>query len=97
MFVSYNVADSGYGYMCFSGFVTISWLIKFIEDRVFSKVSIIFMSAYSTKKTHNVYMHTNGVYRFEKWDKPLANVNDIGDLYTHLYNKYGFTNILGYY
>ena len=83
--------------MCFSGIIgNIQGLKDYIESRLFRKVVIQFISAYSSKPKHSVQIHTSGVYRTILWKHPLRTAEEIGSLYSYLYRKYGFTNILGY-
>jgi len=96
MFVSYVLKDKTYGFMCFSSIGNIKKLKEFIEDKVTVAIALQFISKYSSKKKHNVQTFTNGIYRNILWNKSLNNVDEINDLYTYLFKKYGFTNILGY-
>lgn len=97
MFVSYRSEEGNYGYMCFTdGYVKVDKLHEYIEDRLFRKASIQFISRYSDKKEHWVQMYTDGIYRNELIKMPLGDVEEVGDLYIYLHRKYGFTNILGF-
>ena len=96
MFVSYS-SKSGYGYMCFHEGNRINDIHNFLEDRIFEKIHIIFMSKFSDSEFHDIYMHTNGIYRLDRMEHTLRDTEEICCLYDCLYQKYGFTNILGYY
>lgn len=97
MFVSYRTEEGNYGYMCFSGIVAdMQWLKDYIESRLFRKVAIQFITRYSNKKKHCVQTCTDNVYRNITWEHTLKDVEEIGNLYSYLYRKYGFTNILGF-
>lgn len=95
MFVSYKVEDT-YGYMCFGGSVEVEGLKKYVEDRLFRKINLMYVSKYSNARSNYVWIHTDKIFRTIQWDKALSNVEDIGNLYVYLYRKYGFTNILGF-
>lgn len=97
MFVSYRTSEGSYGYMCFTdGYVKVDKLHEYIERRLFGQVQIHFITHYSNKKEHWVSTHTEGVYRTELMDINLKDAEGVGDLYTFLYRKYGFTNILNF-
>lgn len=97
MFVSYHVANEGYGYMCFGCNDSIFNIHEFLEDHICAKVYINFASQYSHKSSHMINTHRDGKYYMELFDGSLGDVEEVGRLYTYLYDKYGFTNILGFY
>lgn len=83
--------------MCFKTGTSILLIHEFLVSRILEQVKIIFASKFSTKISNNIYMYTDGVYRMERFDKPIRDPEEINCLYCFLYDKYGFTNILGYY
>lgn len=98
MFVSYFIVNHGYGYMCFREGTSISYIYDFLNDVMLDKASIIFASNYSTRPVHFIDTFRDGKYKIEKYNKSLASVDEIGDLYTYFYGKYDkFTSIIGYY
>jgi len=100
MFVSYLLSREKklqLGYMCFNGTVQEEGLAEFIADRLFvNAVLILARLPYREEVTHVTFFNTKvGIQRIQ-YDKPLSNVEEIGDLYLMLHREYGFSNIIRY-
>lgn len=97
MFASYKTRD-GYGYMCFGGETKVSDnLLEYIQERVHDDtIKLLYVNGYSDYTLNYVWIHTDGLYQTILYTKTLKDVEDIGSLYSFLFRKYGFTNILGF-
>lgn len=96
MFVNYIVKGSGYGHMCFRRGTSIWYIRDFLADIMLEKTSIIFARNFSKEPVKFIETYREGEYHLEKYDGFIRDVEELNDVYTYLYDKYGFTNILGY-
>jgi len=98
MFVSYLFTRHNelmFGYMCFTGMVSEEKILPFLRETLFVKVVLIIARIPYTKKVKSVMFYNKSLgLQIMDYDKPLANVGEIGGLYTMLYRKHGFCNIV---
>ena len=98
MFVSYMFTRHNeimFGYMCFTGMVPKDKLTEYIQKTLFVKVILIIcMTKYTDSKIKVLFYNKHIGLEIIDYNKPLSNVGQIGGLYTMLYRKYGFCNIL---
>ena len=97
MFVSYMSTIDGeiyFGYMVFKH--NFPELEEYIKERLFVKNLIIIQQVdLDSEEEHNVLFYNKKIgFKEIEYNHRLLDVEDIGELYTFLYNKYGFSNIL---
>ena len=100
MFISYLFScgrELRLGYMCFDGTVQEEGLAEFIADRLFvDTVLVLARLPYKEEVVHVTFFNIEiGIQRIQ-YNKPLSNVEEIGDLYLMLHREYGFSNIIRY-
>lgn len=97
MIVVYSIDNKAYGYMCFKDGYSIKVLYDYICDCLRNqKIKIIYARKFSDIPITKVLFYNDSKYKIEYIDTILRGVEDVGKIYTHLYNKYGNSNILGF-
>ena len=84
--------------MCFSEMISEEKMVQYLQETLFVKTVLIIARIPYTKEVRSIvfYNKTLGLIQTE-YDKPLSNASEIGDLYSMLYEKHGFCNIMKFY
>ena len=84
--------------MCFSGMVTEDKMVQYLQEALFVKAVLIIAQIPYIKGVSSVVFYNKrlGLVQTE-YNKSLSNVGEIGNLYTMLYRKYGFCNIIKFF
>jgi len=84
--------------MCFSGMMPEEKAVQYIQEALFAKTVWIIARIPYTKEVNSIVFYNKklGLVQTD-YNKPLSDVDEIGDLYTMLYRKYGFCNIMKFY
>ena len=84
--------------MCFSEMISEEKMVQYLQETLFVKTVLIIARIPYTKEVHSIvfYSKTLGLIQTE-YDKSLSNASEIGNLYSMLYKKYGFCNIIKFF
>jgi len=97
MVVVYSIDNNKYGFMCFTDGASIAKIYEYINECLWtSSIKIIF--AGGIKDATKVMFYHDGKYYIEDYlfNLDIEEVEEVNNVYTHLYNKYGNNNILGF-
>jgi len=101
MFISYLFTHNNemcFGYMCFSGMISEDKVVQYLQEILFVKTVLIIAQIPYIKNVNNVVFYNKKLGLVQiGYNKPLCNVGEIGNLYSMLYRKYGFCNIMKFY